>query len=85
MSPNPVKHSRIRLVVVAAIFAAGLVAGRVTADQPRMQAALDSLRTAERELQAADNDKGGHRQKAMDLVRKAIEQVEKGIQYDRKH
>lgn len=55
------------------------------ADQPRMQAALDALRNAERELEAATPDKGGHRQKAMRLVRQAIAEVERGIKFDRRH
>jgi len=63
----------------------GLMAYRVHADQPHMQSALDALRTAERELSVADHDKGGHREKAIELVRKAIVQVEKGVGYDRKH
>lgn len=55
------------------------------ADQPHMQAALDALRTAQRELEAATEDKGGHRVKALRLVRQAIDQVDKGIRYDRRH
>jgi len=50
-----------------------------------MQAALDALKLADRELAAASADKGGHRAKAQDLVRQAIVQVERGIQYDRRH
>lgn len=55
------------------------------ADQPRMHAALDALRTAKHELEAADRDKGGHREKALRLVQDAIVQVERGIEYDRHH
>ena len=55
------------------------------ADQPRMQAALQALKTARQELQAATADKGGHRVKALKLVNDAIIQVEKGIEFDRKN
>jgi hypothetical protein len=53
--------------------------------QPRMQSALDALRVAQRELRAADNDKGGHRVRALRLVDEAIEEVEAGIRYDRRN
>lgn len=55
------------------------------ADQPHMQAALDALKTASRELEAATNDKGGHRVRAQRLVRQAMAEVEKGIRFDRRN
>jgi hypothetical protein len=54
-------------------------------DQPRMEAALDQLRSARSNLDAATADKGGHREKAIDYVNKAIDEVKKGIEYDRTH
>ena len=54
-------------------------------DQPRMQAALDRLQSARSNLEAASDDKGGHRVKALDHVNKAIEEVKKGIGYDRRN
>jgi hypothetical protein len=54
-------------------------------DQPRMEAALDQLRSARSNLDAASSDKGGHREKAIDYVNKAIDEVKKGIEYDRTH
>jgi len=48
-------------------------------DQPHMQAALNHLMDAQRNLQAATSDKGGHRKKALDYVDKAISEVNKGI------
>jgi hypothetical protein len=53
--------------------------------QPHMRAALEHLRRAEAELQAASHDKGGHRVKAMDLVRQTESEVQAGIQYDNQH
>jgi len=67
------------------IAAGGFLAGLAWADQPHMQAALDALHTAEHQLDQATADKGGHRAKALELVRKAIKEVEKGIHFDRRH
>jgi hypothetical protein len=50
-----------------------------------MQAALDALHLAERELVAATADKGGHRANALSHTRAAIRQVEAGIRFDRRH
>jgi len=74
----------IALLVVTAI-ASGFVAGRASADQPRMQAALEHLRLAKVELEKADHDKGGHRDRAIRLTNDAIDEVEKGIRFDRRH
>ena len=56
-----------------------------TPDQPHMDAALDKLRSARSNLEAATDDKGGHRVKALEHVNKAIDEVQKGIEYDRTH
>ena len=55
------------------------------ADQPQMKAAHASLKDAERHLEKATADKGGHRVKALELVREAIQEVNRGIAYDRRH
>ena len=49
-------------------------------DQPHMQAALDALESARNNLDKANPDKGGHRAKAIDLVKDAIAEVRMGIQ-----
>jgi hypothetical protein len=79
-----------RRTVLGTIFSSALMGlvlpTRVkAADQPHMQAALEALRTAQRELHEATADKGGHRVKAERLVSDAIAEVEKGIEFDRKH
>lgn len=71
------------LILVALTLSFG--AGRATADQPAMQTALDHLRAAERALEGATNDKGGHRQNALEHTRKAIAETEKGMRFDRRH
>jgi hypothetical protein len=82
------KTSRNRIVVaclLCVVLLSGFIMGRASADQPHMQAALDHLRAARAELDKADADKGGHRQKAISLVNDAISQVEKGVGFDRHH
>lgn len=70
------------LIVILALFSA---AQAVVPDQPFMEAARADLQKAKAELQLAMRDKGGHRAKAVDLVNRAIGQVNAGIQYARRH
>lgn len=80
-----------RRTVVGTLFSSALLGlvlpsrAKAATDQPHMQAALDALRTAQRELHEADADKGGHRVKAERLVHDAIAEVEKGVNFDRRH
>lgn len=70
-------------------FSAGAVLALLPASaqaaQPHMEAALDALRTAERELKNATNDKGGYRGKAISYVKSAIVNVERGIEWAKTH
>src|SRR6266566_1030935 len=54
-------------------------------DQPRMQQARANLETAKSELQVAEHNKGGHRAKAIEYVNAAIAEVDRGIEFDRRH
>lgn len=73
-------------VSVLVVFLAACAHPRpAAADQPQMHAALQSLKDAERHLEKATTDKGGHRAKALELVRGAIAQVNRGIAYDRRN
>lgn len=54
-------------------------------NQPRMQQALAALEQAKQHLEAATPDKGGHRVKALDATKVAIEETRKGIEFDNKH
>ena len=71
-------------LTLVTVFAA-MNATSTKADQPRMQRALEFLRQARAEIQAASPTKGGHRITAVEHINRAIEQVEKGIAYDRSH
>ena len=78
--------SRRKLLTgVAAGAALALLPAQSQAAQPHMEAALDALRLAERELKNATNDKGGYRGKALSNVRSAISNVERGIEWARTH
>ena len=63
------------------------LAGVSGAGQDNMKDALQSLREARQALDRAEDNKGGHKQKAIDLVDKAIEQVQAGMEFaaDKKH
>jgi hypothetical protein len=57
----------------------GIFIGQAMADQPHMQAALDSLIGARDQLIAASPNKGGHRLEAIRLTNMAIAEVHAGI------
>jgi hypothetical protein len=66
-------------------FLAGMLTTYALAAQPKMEAAMVLLRDARAALREATADKGGHRQKALDLIEEAMKQVQAGIEYGRKH
>ncbi|MFL6233130.1 MAG: hypothetical protein ACJ76N_08360 [Thermoanaerobaculia bacterium] len=82
---KPTRSRIIVAILLCAVLVSGFLLGRASADQPHMQAALEHLRAAKAELDKADQDKGGHRARAIRLVDDAISQVEKGIHFDRRH
>lgn len=73
------------VLLVIITLTGGYLVGCATGGQPHMQAALDELRAARSELQAAEGDKGGHRVKAIGLVDEAIAEVQAGIEFARTH
>ena len=73
------------VLLVIITLTGGYLVGCATGGQPRMEAALDELRSARSELQAAEGDKGGHRVRAIALVDDAIGEVQAGIEFARTH
>ena len=67
------RHNHAVTMSVADLFAP-------TPDQPHMERAKDALESAKNNLERATADKGGHRAKALDYVRDAIDEVKKGIE-----
>ena len=53
--------------------------------EPHMSAALGHLQEARAELEKAAPNKGGHRERAMQLVDQAIQQVQQGEAYFQQH
>jgi hypothetical protein len=64
-------------VVAVVLLSFGIV--YAIAAQPHMNAALNLLQSARAELVQAVPNKGGHRERAIDLVDRAIKQVKAGI------
>ena len=86
---------RILALIALAVFAVALTASLTVVaaqspapkaeNQPQMNAALQHLQEAQKNLEAAAHDKGGHRVKAIGLIKQAISEVQQGIQYDNTH
>jgi hypothetical protein len=49
------------------------------AGQPHMEAAVNHLNAARRELEVAEHNKGGHRDRAIQLTDQAINEVNQGM------
>lgn len=79
------RAKRIFVTFLSVAFAISLMTAPVRADQPRMQAAKSDLDNALKYLRQATADKGGHREKAIELATKALTAVNNGIEYDRTH
>ncbi|MFH1555925.1 MAG: hypothetical protein ABII76_13840 [Pseudomonadota bacterium] len=80
------KSSRRTLVLaftlgIACTLGANALMSTARANQPFMDAALASLRAARANLVQAEPNKGGHRDRAIELVDGAINQVEMGIAF----
>jgi hypothetical protein len=76
--------SRSRIIGTVAVCLVGVAClgvGYALANQPHMENALASLRSARAELQIATADKGGHRVAAIGDVDAAIAEVRAGIAY----
>jgi hypothetical protein len=74
--------SRQKLLVGVAIVSS-LGIGYALGAQPHMDAALALLQNARGELNQAEPNKGGHREKAIALVDEAIGEVRAGIAFAR--
>jgi hypothetical protein len=72
-----------KVILGGSLFLLGMLTSQVMADQPHMQNAKESLRLAREELRQAEPNKGGHRERAIELVDQAIDQVQQGIDYAR--
>jgi hypothetical protein len=74
---SPLRGPLLALAALGVAF----IAGRAIAYQPHMQNALGALQNAQSELQQAEPNKGGHRERALGLVSEAINEVQAGIKF----
>ena len=74
-----IRKPALTLLLGIAIGAGGAFVA--TAQQPNMQAALNSLQAARAELIQARPNKGGHRDRAIGFVDQAINQTQLGMNY----
>jgi hypothetical protein len=79
--------SRRRLLGAAAFSAPALALSALPAEayQGNMERALSALEAALASLQAATPNKGGHRERAMRLIGRAIGEVQAGIDFAYAH
>jgi hypothetical protein len=68
----------IKTTSIAMLLLAAMSFSSAFAWQPHMQAALKHLREARASLERATPNKGGHRERAIELINQAIAQVEEG-------
>lgn len=76
---------RIVAITLGLVFTVSTFALPARFDQPFMQAAQNNLKNAQNSLKKATADKGGHRERAIDLTARALVAVNEGIAYDRTH
>jgi hypothetical protein len=79
--------SRRRMLGTAALGAPALALSALPAEayQGNMERALSALEAAMASLQAATPNKGGHRERAMRLIGRAIGEVQAGIDFAYAH
>jgi hypothetical protein len=86
MMRNPWKLTSFAFATLLAVsLGQRLIPSAEAEVQPKMRRALDSLRSAKTALEAATPDKGGHRAKALELTRAAIDEVQAGLRFDNRH
>jgi hypothetical protein len=79
------KSSRRDFVAAAAVAATAAHSNEASAYQGNMENALGAPRAALDSLRAATPNKGGHRERARELVRQTTWQVQAGINFGAAH
>ena len=72
-------HLLLAFTVGILITSGAIIGSAQAANQPHMYNALESLRNARHQLEVAEEDKGGHRVRAIGIIDSAIEEVKLGI------
>ena len=63
---------RVLITLIIGILIGSAIGSWAAIQQPHMMAALEALQKARMELEVAEHNKGGHRDKALQFVHKAI-------------
>ena len=87
---NDLLSRRMNLLRMASLLGGAAVLAKAQpkqkdAGQPKMHRALEHLEQAKTNLQEGAHDKGGHRERALQLVDQAIAEVNEGIKYAVQH
>jgi hypothetical protein len=86
-SETPVKGetdmttSSARAILLGTAIAASMGIGYAIGAQPHMSASIELLQSARAELAAATPNKGGHRERGLALIDRAISEVRAGIAF----
>jgi hypothetical protein len=81
-------RNRVLAVFGVLLVAIGLVFAqthRMAIHEPHMSAAYGHLQQARAELERASANKGGHRDRAMQAVDQAMQEIEEGERYDQQN
>jgi len=75
------KSSSVRVALLSGVILTSVGIGYAIGAQPHMTETITFLQSARTELQAATPNKGGHREKALNLIDAAIAEVRAGIAF----
>jgi hypothetical protein len=87
MSQSKLTRRGFAAAAATGVAAIGFLSASANADayQGNMERALSSLQQALGSLRESTANKGGHRARAMDLVRQAIEETQAGVEFADEH
>ncbi|HWX86269.1 MAG TPA: hypothetical protein VNZ48_21940 [Xanthobacteraceae bacterium] len=75
------KTSSVKKMLLGTAIAASMGIGYAIGAQPHMAETIALLQSARAELAAATPNKGGHRERALELIDQAIGEVRAGIAF----
>ncbi len=86
MTTTPCRRDVLRIATAGAAGSAlALASTPAVAYQGNMERALSALGAAMQSLQAATPNKGGHRERAIHLIERAMREVQAGIDFAYRH
>jgi hypothetical protein len=85
MIPTPRRRDLLLMAAAGVAAAPALAPTSAAAYQGNMEHALSALGAAMQSLQAATPNKGGHRERAIHLIERAMGEVQAGIDFANAH